>query len=160
VQIAVPSPTVAVGHARHDEPHVWGSLGFTQAPAQACEVGAVHANAHATPPSALGLHAACPLPALVGPGQTMPQEPQLFGSVDLLTHPPLQLSGVLPEHPSPHMPLVQVAPPSPASGPSQTFVHVPQCAGSVGSSHVVPHKSDVAPVQPPSFPPPSVMPAS
>jgi len=148
VQMGLPEPTVGCGHTRHDEPQVVGLAGFTQAPPQACDVGALHARPQAGPPSAPGLHAATPPSALVGPGQTLLQVPQLFGSVAVLVHAPLQLSGVLPEHPTPHWPAVHVAvPPVPAS---QTWPHEPQLAGSVGSSQVVPHNSDVGATHPAS----------
>jgi hypothetical protein len=68
----------------------------------------------------------------------------VFGS----TQAPLQSSGVEPLQPRPHTPLVHVAFPLPESGPSQTFAHVPQCDGSVGSTHVPLQLSDVGEVQP------------
>jgi hypothetical protein len=73
-----------------------------------------------------------------GPAQLLPHAPQFAGRVGS-THAPEQLSGVelSASQPTVHAPLVHVGAPAPASGPEHTFAQLPQCAGSVGSTHVL-----------------------
>lgn len=71
------------------------------------------------------------------------QLPQCIESRVGSTHAPLQSRDVgLPgSHETPHLPFAQVAWPAPPSGRGQAFVHEPQCAGCVGSTHVPPQSS-------------------
>ena len=82
-----------------------------------------------TPP----LHVADPLPA-VGPGHTLPQAPQLNGSLLVLLHVvPLQRLGVGFVHVSPHTPKMQVVAPVPDAGAEHLLPHAPQLLVSVNS---------------------------
>ena len=130
----------------------------TQAVSQRFGVGAVQVIPH-MPATQLAL----PIPA-VGPGQTLPQVPQLFTSASTLRQTPLQQVwpakqalphapqfassvcrstqavpqsvGVGPLQVMPHMPATQVAVPVPTVGPGQTLLHAPQfCASACTVRH-------------------------
>src|SRR6185437_2586063 len=66
-------------------------------------------------------------------GQTSPHEPQLFGSLEVSTHVPLQIAPVHVE--DVHVPAVQLCP------ARQTWPHAPQLLGSLEVSTHVPLQS-------------------
>jgi hypothetical protein len=105
------------------------------------------------------VHVACPC-IDAGPAHAVVHEPQCAGCVGS-TQAPLQLSGVelSASQPTPHLPAEHVGDPTPASGPSHTLLHVPQCDGSVGSTQTPLHWSVVGaghPASCASMPGPSV----
>jgi hypothetical protein len=150
VQVACPLPDGGATHALVHEPQWLGSVGAKHESPHTWVVAPVHVTVHAPPPSAPSVQIALPVPA-VGPAHALVQLPQCSAS-DGSTHAPAQFSEVAPLHPRPHMPppsasKVHVACPAPASGPTQTFSQLPQCAGCVGSTHEPLQSSEVGAVQ-------------
>jgi hypothetical protein len=101
------SPTQTLSHATLQQNESWRHTLLTQpwTPSQPGVIGETDVW-HKDFPQApfVGVWQHFPLVHGVVPGQTLPQVPQLFLSVCLLTHPPPQQSGVVPEQEFPQDP--------------------------------------------------------
>jgi len=106
VHVAVPCPEAGAAQTFAHDPQCDVCVGSTHDPLQSS--GVPPSGSQPTPHTPL-VHVAWPTPAS-GPGQTLPQLPQLAGRVGS-THDPLQSRGVPPSasQPTPHTPFVHVA---------------------------------------------------